>query len=136
MRFCYLCDYPPRWRWSDLPSHREQVDGANEGACVGVSGFSYPKWKGKFYPKDAKPEEFLAYYSRNLCSVEINSSFYAMPRASVVESWSEKTSESFRFSFKAPGQITHVLKIGKGSFEVTDRFSKMLEPLGPRRGSV
>jgi uncharacterized protein YecE (DUF72 family) len=103
---------------------------------VGVSGFSYPKWKGKFYPKDAKPEEFLAYYSQHLSSVEINSSFYAMPRASVVESWSEKTSESFRFSFKAPGQITHVLKIGKGSFEVTDRFSKMLEPLGPRRGSV
>ena len=103
---------------------------------VGVSGFSYPGWKGKFYPKDATSEEFLAYYSLHLDSVEINSSFYALPSAAMVKNWSEKTSEKFKFSFKAPGQITHVLKLGKGSFEVADRFSKALDFLGPRRGPV
>ena len=103
---------------------------------VGASGFSYPGWKGKFYPKDAKNEELLAHYSRRLASVEINSSFYATPSASTLKNWSEKTSERFRFSFKAPRQITHILKLGEASFEAADRFSKTLDFLGARRGPV
>jgi uncharacterized protein YecE (DUF72 family) len=103
---------------------------------VGVSGFSYPSWKGKFYPKEAKSEEFLALYSRHLDSVEINSSFYAQPSRAMVMNWSEKTSERFKFSFKAPKKITHVLKLGEGSFELAEGFSKILESLGPRRGPV
>jgi uncharacterized protein YecE (DUF72 family) len=103
---------------------------------VGVSGFSYPAWKGKFYSEDTKSEEFLAYYARHLDSVEINSSFYAAPSAAMVKGWSEKTGEKFRFAFKAPRQVTHILKLGKGSFEAVDRFSKTLDLLGPRRGPV
>ncbi len=103
---------------------------------VGVSGFSYPGWKGKFYPTDVKSDEFLAHYSQRLGSVEINSSFYAQPSAATVKNWSGRTSERFRFSFKAPRLITHVLKLGKGSSEVADRFSKTLDYLGPRRGPV
>ncbi|MDA4116767.1 MAG: DUF72 domain-containing protein [Thaumarchaeota archaeon] len=103
---------------------------------VGVSGFSYARWKGTFYPRETKNEEFLSYYSERLNSVEVNSSFYAMPKSAVLKSWSEKTGEKFVFSFKAPGQITHVLKLGEGSFEVADRLSKTLAVLGPRRGPV
>jgi len=103
---------------------------------VGVSGFSYPGWKGSFYPKDLKSEEFLAYYSQHLQSVEINSSFYAPPKEAMVKSWSERTGEKFRFSFKAPQLVTHVLKLGKGSPEAANRFSKTLGLLGPRRGPV
>src|SRR5439155_21899395 len=51
---------------------------------VGVSGFSYPGWKGNFYPKDLKSEDFFGYYSQKLNSVEINSSFYAPPSAMMV----------------------------------------------------
>ncbi|MBI4257444.1 MAG: DUF72 domain-containing protein [Thaumarchaeota archaeon] len=103
---------------------------------VGVSGFSYPGWKGKFYPKGMKSEEFLAHYSQHLDSVEINSSFYATPNAAMVKNWAAKTNEKFRFAFKAPRQITHVLKLGKGSSEAADRLSKSLDLLGPRRGPV
>lgn len=103
---------------------------------VGVSGFSYPKWKGRFYPEDTKSEEFLAYYSQHLGSVEINSSFYAQPSAAMVKSWSEKTNENFRFSFKAPRMITHTLKLGKGASEAAEKLSKVLDSLGPRRGPV
>ena len=106
-----------------------------EDYYVGVSGFSYPKWKGKFYPKDLKSEEFLSYYSQHLRSVEINSSFYAAPTAATVKSWSGRTGEGFRFSFKAPRQVTHILKLGKGAAEAADRFSKVLD-LGPRRGPI
>jgi uncharacterized protein YecE (DUF72 family) len=103
---------------------------------VGVSGFSYPKWKGTFYPEDAKSEGFLSYYSGRLGSVEINSSFYAQPGAAMVQGWAEKTGESFRFSFKAPRQITHIMKLGKGTAELAARLSKTLDLLGPRRGPV
>ncbi len=103
---------------------------------VGVSGFSYPGWKGKFYPTDAKSDEFLAHYSQRLRSVEINSSFYAPPSAAMVKNWSERTSERFRFSFKAPQLITHVMKLGKGASEAAERLSKTLHSLGPRRGPI
>ena len=107
-----------------------------ESDYVGVSGFSYPRWKGKFYPEDTKTEDFLAHYAQRLNSVEINSSFYASPKADVVKSWAAKTGRGFRFSFKAPQQITHVLKLGKGSSEAADRLSKVLDVLGQKRGPI
>ncbi len=103
---------------------------------VGLSGFSYPRWKGKFYPKEMKSEEFLTYYSQHLNSVEINSSFYASPNVDTVKNWSAKTNEKFRFAFKASRQITHILKLGNGSSEAADKLSKTLDLLGPRRGPV
>ncbi len=103
---------------------------------VGVSGFSYASWKGKFYPSDSKTEEFLSLYSKRLGSVEINSSFYAPPSAATLKSWSAKTSEDFVFSFKAPRLITHILKLDKGSLEAADKFSRTLDYLGPRRGPI
>jgi uncharacterized protein YecE (DUF72 family) len=107
-----------------------------DGFYVGVSGFSYPRWRGKFYPKEAKSEELLAHYAKRLRSVEINSSFYAAPKPASVEGWAEKTREDFRFSFKAPQQITHILKLGEGSAEAANRLSETLDLLGPRRGPV
>ncbi|QQG48435.1 MAG: DUF72 domain-containing protein [archaeon] len=101
---------------------------------VGVSGFSYASWRGKFYPETTKSEEFLPFYSKNLRTVEINSSFYAPPRAEVVKGWGEKVSKEFRFSFKAPKLVTHTLKLGKGSAEASERFSATLEELGEKRG--
>jgi uncharacterized protein YecE (DUF72 family) len=103
---------------------------------VGVSGFSYSSWKGRFYPEGMKAEEYLGHYSQHLSSVEINSSFYASPGAAMVKNWSAKTDEKFRFAFKAPRQITHVLKLGKGSSEAAERLSKTIDLLGPRRGPV
>jgi len=103
---------------------------------VGVSGFSYTSWKGNFYPKDLKSEDFLGSYSQKLNSVEINSSFYAPPSATTVKSWSAKAQDDFRFSIKAPRQITHILKLGKGSSDSAKRLSKTLDMLGPKRGPI
>ncbi len=103
---------------------------------VGVSGFSYPAWKGKFYPEDLKSENFLEFYARKLNSVEINSSFYAPPTSTMVKSWSSKTGDGFRFSFKAPRQITHISKLGKGSTEASERLRGTLELLGNKLGPV
>jgi uncharacterized protein YecE (DUF72 family) len=103
---------------------------------IGVSGFSYPAWKGKFYPEELKSEDFLSYYSGRLGSVEINSSFYAAPGAAMVKSWAAKTPESFRFSFKAPRLITHIMKLGEGSQDAANKLSATLDLLGPRRGPI
>jgi uncharacterized protein YecE (DUF72 family) len=103
---------------------------------VGVSGFSYPRWRGRFYPENTKAEDFLAYYSQHLDTVEINSSFYASPRASAVQSWFEKTGSRFRFSLKAPGQVTHVLKLGKGAAQSAEKFYLSLDALGGKRGPI
>lgn len=107
-----------------------------ESLFVGVSGFSYPGWKGTFYPKELKSENFLEYYAKKLNSVEINSSFYAPPTSIMVKSWSSRTGDGFRFSLKAPRQITHILKLGKGSVEAADRLGKTLELLGDKLGPV
>ena len=106
------------------------------GLFVGVSGFSYPGWKGKFYPKDLKSEDFLGHYSQKLNSVEINSSFYAAPTTAAAKSWAAKTRDNFRFSFKSPRQITHILKLGDGSTEAAQRLDATLELLGQKRGPI
>src|SRR5437879_7392802 len=103
---------------------------------VGVSGFSYASWKGTFYPKDLKSEDFLSFYSGKLNSVEINSSFYAPPSAAMVKSWAGRTGEDFRFAIKSPRLITHTLKIGKGAPEAADRLGNTLDLLRAKLGPV
>lgn len=103
---------------------------------VGVSGFSYASWKGKFYPKDLKNEDFLSFYAGKLNSVEINSSFYAPPSAAMVKSWASRTSEEFRFAIKSPRLITHTLKLAKGASDAADRLAKTLDLLGGKLGPV
>lgn len=103
---------------------------------VGVSGFSYPSWKGKFYPKELKSEDFLSFYAGKLNSVEINSSFYAPPSAMMVKSWAGRTGEDFRFAIKSPRLITHTLKLGNGASEATDRLAKTLDLLSGKLGPV
>ena len=103
---------------------------------VGVSGFSYASWKGNFYPKELKSEDFLSFYSRKLNSVEINSSFYAPPSAAMVKSWAGRTGEDFRFAIKSPRLITHTLKLGKGASDAAERVAKTLDLLSGKLGPV
>ena len=103
---------------------------------VGVSGFSYASWKGKFYPKELKSEDFLSFYAGKLNSVEINSSFYAPPSATMVKSWAGRTGEDFRFAIKSPRLITHTLKLGKGASDAADRLGKTLDLLGGKLGPI
>ena len=49
---------------------------------AGASGYSFKEWKGTFYPDDIKPEDMLAWYSTRLPTVEINNTFYRMPKTS------------------------------------------------------
>ena len=79
-------------------------------AFVGTSGFYYSSWIGDFYPQDIKKPDLLAYYQKTFHTVEINSSFYHIPRATTVENWKSKVDKNFVFVFKASRTITHLKK--------------------------
>lgn len=102
---------------------------------VGVSGFSYPSWKGTFYPEGTKASELLVAYSDKLNSVEVNSTFYHMPSATVAAKWANSTGDKFRFSFKANRVITHIKRLRNVTSE-TSAFVDSLKPLAEKLGCV
>src|SRR5689334_15905912 len=74
---------------------------------VGTSGYSYKEWKGKFYPEDLPEKEMLRYYGERFNSVEINNTFYRMPKPSVLEGWAREVPANFKFVIKGSQKITH-----------------------------
>jgi len=74
---------------------------------AGTSGFSYPEWKGAFYPEKLPQSKFLEYYSENFGTVEINNTFYRFPRSDLLEGWRDRTPHGFTFAVKANQGITH-----------------------------
>ena len=88
---------------------------------IGTSGFSYPEWKGSFYPEKIPGKEMLKYYSERFPTVEINNTFYRMPAPAMVEGWTKEVPEEFRFILKAPQRITHRERL-KDSNESLDAF--------------
>src|SRR5687768_4678000 len=104
---------------------------------AGASGYSFKEWKGTFYPETMKPQGMLAFYSERLPTVEINNTFYQMPKAAVLENWARSTPEAFRFAIKASRRITHMSRLKADSAADSVRFLyEQLKTLGPKRGPV
>src|SRR6187397_1342857 len=78
---------------------------------VGTSGYAYKEWKGKFYPEKMKEKEMLRFYGERFNSVEINNTFYRMPKASVLEGWATEVPADFKFVLKASQRITHMQRL-------------------------
>lgn len=104
-------------------------------AYIGTSGFSYSEWKGIFYPEKIKAAQMLAFYASKLRSVEINNTFYRLPRRDVLEGWASQTEETFQFAVKASRRITHFKKL-KDVGDLVGYLFKGLDALGPRLGPV
>jgi uncharacterized protein YecE (DUF72 family) len=103
---------------------------------AGASGYSFKEWKGTFYPDDIKPEDMLAWYSGRLPTVEINNTFYRMPKTSVLEHWAETAPADFRFAIKASQRITHHARLKAEAAEPLGYLYRNLAALGPKRGPV
>jgi len=101
----------------------------------GTSGFSYKEWKGSFYPEDLPDSEMLRFYSSRLPAVEINNTFYRMPRAALLETWAEQVPDGFSFALKASQQITHRKRL-KEAGEAVSYFLQVATTLGDRLGPV
>jgi uncharacterized protein YecE (DUF72 family) len=104
---------------------------------AGASGYSFKEWKGTFYPEKMKPEEMLAWYSARLPTVEINNTFYQMPKAAVLENWTKTTPENFKFAIKAPRRITHMSRLkADTSADSVNFLYTTLAALEAKRGPV
>lgn len=84
---------------------------SNGSIYVGCSGWAYPGWKPDFYPKEIPSKKFLEYYATRLNSVEVNYTFRAVPKRPMIDNWLAQTTDSFRFSLKAPQRITHIKRL-------------------------
>src|SRR5258708_37061930 len=104
---------------------------------AGASGYSFKEWKGNFYPEKMKPEEMLQFYAQRLPTVEINNTFYRMPKTTVLENWAGTVPEDFRFAIKASRRTTHMARIkAESSAESLAYLYKNLVALGPKLGTV
>lgn len=104
---------------------------------AGASGYSYKEWKGTFYPQDIRPEGMLAFYAGRLPTVEINNTFYRMPKTEVLRNWAESVPEGFRFAIKASRRITHISRLkAESAAEPLGYLYRNLAALGEKRGPV
>jgi uncharacterized protein YecE (DUF72 family) len=101
---------------------------------VGTSGYSYKEWKGTFYPEDLPEKQMLRFYGERFRSVEINNTFYRMPKATVLEGWAAEVPADFKFVLKAPQRITHIQRLNEADDSVAYLLkvaAALKERLGP-----
>jgi uncharacterized protein YecE (DUF72 family) len=97
-------------------------------------GWSYTFWRKNFYPENLSSKEFLAYYATQFNTVEVDSTFYRIPRKQSVVDWKQQTPSGFLFSLKFPKIITHVKMLKDCQEEARvflDRVGLLQEKLGP-----
>lgn len=102
---------------------------------VGTSGYSYKAWLGSFYPERLAAKEMLRFYASRLPAVEINNTFYRLPKETVLRAWAEQVPEEFRFVLKAPQKITHVKRL-KDAEEELEYFFRVETVLGANAGAI
>jgi uncharacterized protein YecE (DUF72 family) len=102
---------------------------------VGTMGWSYDFWRGSFYPKDLESENFLSEYAKHFHTVEVDNTFYRIPRKDSVENWRDETPADFVFSVKFPRRITHE-KMLKDCEEITKVFLERVSLLGDKLGPL
>ena len=95
---------------------------------IGCSGWNYPHWRETVYPKGLSTRQWLAYYSELFDTVEVNTTFYRLPRRESVAAWVAETPPGFLFAVKASRYLTHMKRLtdlGRG----VERFYERIEPL-------
>ncbi len=78
---------------------------------VGTSGFDYKDWRGSFYPRFLKSGDRLAFYAEHFDTVELNVTFYRMPKAEAFRGWRDAVPDEFRFAVKASRYLTHIKRL-------------------------
>ena len=98
---------------------------------VGLSGYSYKPWQGedRFYPPDLKQKQFFNFYQKHYPAVEMDGTWYRMPGEKAVEGWDLQAEPSFRYTFKAHRNITHLGRLKVESIDSLKFMRKRLEPL-------
>jgi uncharacterized protein YecE (DUF72 family) len=102
---------------------------------IGTQGWNYDAWVGPFYPPETRPADFLTVYARAFSTVEVDSTFYAIPPAKTVRAWAERTPPDFSFALKLPQEITHENRL-RDSADLAALFFDRARELGPKLGPI
>jgi uncharacterized protein YecE (DUF72 family) len=101
---------------------------------IGTSGYYYPQWRENFYK--GKPAQWLSEYSRVFNSVELNGTFYRLPKVHALKKQADQTPDNFRFSVKASRYITHILRLKEAKQTIKDFEELIEEGLGKKLGRI
>lgn len=107
----------------------------NGRLLLGTQGFAFDDWVGPFYPPGTPQAKYLEHYAEHFPTVEIDSTFYAIPRQAVVRGWRERTPEGFRFAAKFPRAITHERKLQNAQREA-EAFVATMQALGDKLAAL
>jgi len=102
---------------------------------VGTSGYSYAEWKGTFYPEKMAAKDMLTYYAGRFSTVEINNTFYRMPKEDLLNGWAAQVPESFTFVIKAPQRISHIRRLNDCA-DLLSYLFHVTATLGARLGPI
>ena len=105
-------------------------------ARIGISGWTYPAWRGDFYPAGLPQRRELEYASSQLSSIEINGSFYSLQRPSSWQRWRDETPDDFVFAVKGGRFITHLKRLRDVEAPLANFFASGVLALGPKLGPV
>jgi uncharacterized protein YecE (DUF72 family) len=101
---------------------------------IGTSGWHYDDWRGRFYPEKLPKAQWLEFYAGRFNTLELNNTFYRLPKESVFQNWHDASPEGFIFSVKVSRFITHIKRLKDCEDEVDkfmSRASLLQEKLGP-----
>lgn len=102
---------------------------------IGTQGWNYDAWLGPFYPAGTRPADFLSVYARAFDTVEVDSTFYAVPPVRTVRGWAARTPDGFTFSLKLPQEITHEKQLRDVDGDLA-AFCDVARELGPKLGPI
>ena len=103
---------------------------------AGTSGYAFKEWKGSFYPEGLKDDGMLGYYATRFPTVEINNTFYRLPKESVLAGWASQVPDTFTFAVKASQRITHFARLKPESKDLVDYLMRNTNLLGGKLGPV
>ncbi|HXH20899.1 MAG TPA: DUF72 domain-containing protein, partial [Dehalococcoidia bacterium] len=102
---------------------------------IGTSGWQYRHWRGAFYPPRLPQREWLEHYAARFQTVEVNNTFYSLPRRAVFEDWCARTPEGFVFALKMSRYLTHLKRL-RDPKDPVDRFMEVARGLDGKLGPV
>ena len=103
---------------------------------IGISGWTYPPWRGRFYPEGLPQARELAYAAEQFTSIEINGTFYSLQRPSSFAAWVAATPPGFVFAVKGSRYITHFLRLRRFEVPLANFLASGLLRLGPKLGPI
>ncbi|HVT52850.1 MAG TPA: DUF72 domain-containing protein [Dongiaceae bacterium] len=103
---------------------------------IGISGWRYAPWRGRFYPEGLRQKDELAFASAKFGAIEINGTFYSLQRPEDFERWAAATPAGFMFAVKGPRYITHMLKLRNVEAPLANFCANGVLALGPKLGPI